>query len=163
MEIRHAVSEDLPVILEIYAHARAFMRKTGNMVQWTGGFPQKSLLELDIAQKKLYVCVSEGQIACVFYFAIEDDPTYQTILGGSWLDDGPYGVIHRIAAAPNTKGAAAFCLRWALSQSGSLRIDTHADNTPMRSLLKKLDFSCCGEIRLPNGSPRLAFQKCADR
>lgn len=160
MEIRHAVSEDLPVILEIYAHARAFMRKSGNMVQWTGGFPPKSLLESDIAQEKLYVCMSEGQIACVFYFAIEEDPTYQTILGGSWPNDDPYGVVHRIAAAPNTKGAATFCIQWAFSQSKNLRMDTHQDNIPMRSLLKKLDFSYCGEIRLSDGSPRLAFQKC---
>lgn len=163
MQIRHADTTDLPEILGIYDYARAFMRKSGNMVQWTGGFPQKSLLESDIAQKKLYVCVSEGQIACVFYFAIEEDPTYQTIWGGSWLDEGPYGVIHRIAAAPHTTGAATFCLQWGLSQCGSLRIDTHKDNVPMRSLLKKRGFSYCGEIRLPDGSPRLAFQKCADR
>ena len=160
MEIRYARLEDLSEILPIYASARALMRRTGNLIQWAGGFPLRELLEEDIAAGKLYVCTDRGAIACVFYFSIEDDPTYQHIYHGTWLRDGPYGVIHRIASAPNTHGAATFCLNWALSQAGAVRIDTHRDNIPMRSLLGKLGFTLCGDIRLQSGAHRYAYQKC---
>ena len=160
MEIRHAVLDDLPEIMPIYASARALMRRTGNLAQWAGGFPPRELLEEDIAAGKLYVCMDQGSIACVFYFAQEADPTYQHIYHGEWLRDGPYGVIHRIAAAPNTHGAATFSLNWALSQTGNVRIDTHRDNRPMRSLLTKLGFTLCGDIRLQSGAHRYAYQKC---
>lgn len=160
MEIRHAALSDLPEILPIYADARAFMRKTGNLAQWAGGFPPQELLEEDIAAGKLYVCMDQGAIACVFYFAQEADPTYQHIYHGAWLSDAPYGVIHRIAAAQGTRGAATFCLNWALAQTGNVRIDTHRDNIPMQSLLKKLGFTLCGDIRLQSGAHRYAYQKC---
>ena len=159
MEIRNAVTEDLPEILSIYARARAFMRENGNLTQWQGGFPPRSLLESDIAQCKLYVCVSGGTIACVFYYAVEQDPTYGKIVGPGWLSDAPYGVIHRIAAAQTVRGAATFCIQWAIRRSGNLRMDTHRDNVPMRSLLKKLGFTPCGRIYLSDGSPRYAYQK----
>ena len=37
--VRKAVMDDFPVILNIYATARAFMAKTGNPTQWAGGHP----------------------------------------------------------------------------------------------------------------------------
>ena len=160
MEIRLAGMDDLPGIMPMYDHARAFMRQSGNLTQWAGGFPPQSLIAEDIRQSKFHLCMEQGAIACVFYFAVEQDPTYQMIEGGAWLNDAPYGVIHRIAAAPNTHGAASFSLNWAFTQTGNVRIDTHADNIPMRTLLKKLGFIPCGKIYLKDGSPRLAYQKC---
>ncbi|MNE54274.1 hypothetical protein D3C80_1490420 [compost metagenome] len=95
----------------------------------------------------------------MFYFAQEDDATYQVIKDGSWLNNEPYGVIHRIASSEGTKGGATFCLNWAFEQTGNIRIDTHVNNKPMQGLLKKLDFVTCGQIVLPDGSSRIAFQK----
>lgn len=159
MEIRRAASADLDEILSIYAHARRFMAANGNAAQWGNGYPAQALLMEDIRQGKLYVCLAEGRIAGVFYFAQEEDPTYRVIEDGAWRSDAPYAVVHRIASAPGTKGVATFCLNWAFARSGNLRIDTHADNAPMQGLLRKLGFSRCGVIRLADGSPRIAFQK----
>ena len=67
---------DLPRILEIYAYARAFMAKTGNPNQWGTTHPPREQLEEDIARKRLYVVKGNGQIQGVFYFCVEEDPTY---------------------------------------------------------------------------------------
>ncbi len=70
-----------------------------------------------------------------------------------------YGVIHRIASSGVCRGAASFCLKWALAQCGNVRIDTHRNNQVMQNLLRKNGFSYCGIIFTEDGSERLAFQK----
>ena len=158
LEIRKAKMEDLDSIMKIYNRARKFMAQTGNPNQWGNSKPYREWIEHDIEVGKCYVCVEKLTIAAVFYFAIEEDPTYKVIYEGQWLSNNSYGVVHRIASAGCVKGAGEFCLKWAIKQSGNLRIDTHENNVVMQSLLKKLDFQYCGIIHLENGDPRLAFQ-----
>lgn len=164
MLIRRATLDDLAGAQEIYAQARAFMEQVGNPTQWAGGYPQEDMLRDDIVKGNLYVCEEEGQILSPFYFAIEPDDTYQ-VIEGAWLNDGEYGVVHRIATKRGTRGVGRYCLEWAFDQacklgaSGGLRIDTHQDNVPMRSLLEKLGYQTCGTIYTYDGSPRIAFQK----
>ena len=101
-----------------------------------------------------------------FYFISGKDiePTYAEITDGAWLDDSPYGVIHRIASDGSTKGIGAFCIRWAFDQCGHLRMDTHGDNRVMQRLLKKLGFVHCGTIYVEEDDyPRLAFEKTSGR
>ena len=158
LEIRKAKMEDLDSIMKIYMRAREFMAQTGNPNQWGNSKPYREWIEHDIEVGKCYVCVEKLTIAAVFYYAIEEDPTYKVIYEGQWLSNNSYGVVHRIASAGCVKGAGEFCLKWAIKQNGNLRIDTHEDNVVMQSLLKKLDFQYCGIIHLENGDPRLAFQ-----
>ena len=88
------------------------------------------------------------------------EPTYRDITDGAWLDDSPYGVVHRIAADGSEKGIGSFCLEWACGQIGHLRIDTHGDNTVMQNLLRKQGFVRCGTIHVEeDDDPRLAFEK----
>lgn len=159
MEIRIATEESLEEILGIYSHARKFMAENGNATQWGDTYPPLERVKQDIEEGKCHICVENGRILCVFYFAKEEDPTYTHIRDGRWLSEDPYAVVHRIAAAEGTKGAAAFCLDWAFGQTGNLRIDTHDNNRPMQGLLKKTGFQYCGRITLADGSPRIAFQK----
>ena len=158
-QIRHATTEDLPEILQIYAQAREFMRKSGNPHQWAGNHPKEEILRQDIAAQKLHVCVENEQILGVFYYNQGIDPTYLQILCGNWLNDEPYGVIHRIAVGVHGKGVAAFCFQWALEQCPQLRIDTHEDNIPMQKSLTKQGFTKCGIIYLQNGDERIAYHK----
>lgn len=158
MEIRKASRSDWEEIRKIYADARQFMAEHGNAGQWGTNEPREELLLDNIAQEKLYVC-TEGSIAAVFYFAAEEDPAYRTIEDGAWLNDEPYGVVHRIASARTVRGAASFCMDWAFRQTGNIRIDTHEDNIPMQNMLQKNGFRYCGKIHLENGEPRIAFQK----
>ena len=164
MQIRHTRPEDLPAMQEIFADARAFMRENGNPDQWGDRFPTREMLDKDLALHRSYVCEDNGKIAATFAFTTDGEPTYRVIRGGAWLDDAPYGVVHRIAAAKGTHGAASFCMNWCMEQCGNIRIDTHANNKPMQGLLNKLGYTYCGVIELENGrGERLAFQKRVEK
>ena len=181
LEIRKAKMDDLDEIMKIYQRARKFMAEHGNPNQWGTQKPPKEQIIKDIVAEKSYICVEreddimetvllekfpeenngkkEETIAAVFYYAIEEDSTYNVIYDGQWLNHKPYGVVHRIASAGIVKGAGEFCLKWAWQQCENLRIDTHEENIVMQTLLKKTGFQYCGIIHLKDGNPRLAFQK----
>lgn len=160
MEIRHTRTDDLSVLRTIFDNARRFMVRTGNPNQWEEGFPPQAVLEADIQAGCSYVCVEDGRILATFFFSTAGEPTYRVIREGAWLDAAPYGVVHRIAAAEQGHGAAAYCLDWCLAQCGNIRIDTHRDNKPMQRLLARLGYTYCGLIDLEEGrGERLAFQK----
>ena len=156
--IQKATLAQLPQILKIYAQARAFMAQNGNPDQWGDAYPPEEMIRRDIENGKCYVNLDGNGILAVFYFAREEDPTYGNI-DGAWLNDKPYGVIHRIAVGENGKGVAAECFRFAYERCGNLRIDTHEKNIPMQRCLAKHGFVRCGTIYLENGDPRIAYQK----
>ena len=158
MKIRNARAEELSSIDQIYENARNFMRQAGNATQWSGGYPSREIISGDIAAQKLFVCEKDDKILAVFYFSMGEDPTYVHI-DGKWLNDRPYGVIHRVAVAEQGRGVASFCYAHCFSLCDNLKIDTHADNLPMQRSLEKNGFVRCGTIYLANGDPRIAFQK----
>lgn len=161
MTIRHAEPQDIAAIMEIYAAARSYMRQTGNPTQWSGGYPAEDLVREDIVCRRCMLCIEEGEILAVFCCMPGPDPTYLRIDGGSWLNDDPYFVIHRIAVGPGAhrRGVASFCFAYGLAQCGNLKIDTHRDNLPMQRSLAKNGFVRCGIIYLENGDARIAYQK----
>jgi len=158
LKIRKSTPGDYDVICQTYSNARKFMLNSGNPDQWGNVHPPANLILHDIEQELSYVCTFQNDILAVFYYNIEIDPTYG-VINGQWLNDAPYGVVHRIASSRSVRGAGYFCLQWCLEQCKNLRIDTHKDNSPMLNLLDKLDFSYCGIIRIENGDERLAYQK----
>ena len=164
MRIRMTRAEELGEAMDIYARAREFMAAHGNPSQWgPTKWPPRDLVAQDIARGKSRVCEAEnGRIAAVFFYDFGEriDPCYDCIYEGAWLDDGPYGVVHRIASAGIVAGAGTACLEWALEQSGHLRIDTHGDNYVLQNLLRKLGFSQRGIIYVQeDDAPRLAFER----
>ena len=156
--IRPAQMEDLPRLQEIYDIGRAYMRKTGNMLQWVNGYPQKELLMEDIQKGQLFVIEEEGAVRGVFAFILGDDPTYSYIEDGRWPNDLPYGTIHRIASDGTAKGIVSKALAFALGHTAQVRADTHQDNKTMQHVLEKNGFVRCGIIYLENGDPRVAYQ-----
>ena len=164
MKIRKSTAQDLNRIMEIYAFARDYMAKHGNPNQWgPTNWPPEALIRNDIADGNSYVCENgSGRIIGTFFFTEGTDiePTYREITGGAWLDDSPYGVVHRIASDGSEKGVGAFCLGWAYDRCSHLRIDTHGDNTVMQNLVRKMGFVHCGTIYVEeDNDPRLAYEK----
>ena len=163
MKIRPTTGEDLLRLLEIYQYARNFMVDHGNPDQWgLTQWPPEALLRADIAAGHSYVCVAEERIVGTFFFISgpDIDPTYRHIEDGNWLEDSPYGVVHRLAGDGSRPGIGQFCLEWALQQCGHLRVDTHGDNKVIQNLLRKMGFTHCGTIYVEEDDfPRLAYEK----
>ena len=157
-EITLACEKDLDRLLEIYEIAKAYMRKSGNTKQWNGAYPDRETLLEDIARERLYVYKAEGEIHGVFVLLLEEEPTYRYIEGGSWLNDEPYGTIHRIASDGAVKGLVAMARDFGRNFIDELRIDTHHDNHTMQHVVTKNGFKRCGIIYLENGDPRIAYQ-----
>lgn len=162
MKIRSACAHELDGIMNIYADARAFMRENGNPEQWGDSYPPREMIREDMERGFCYVCEDDGEIVGVFYYAEGEDPTYKAIENGAWINDRPYGVIHRIASARHRRGVASFCFAWAVEQCGNLKIDTHRDNLPMQRSLAKNGFTRCGIVHLADGEERIAYQRAQE-
>lgn len=167
--IRKATYEDVPELMEVFSRAREIMRASGNLHQWSDGYPSEEIVRRDIENGVCHVLCGERQnevtgrkeerILATMAFIPGPDPTYAKIYDGQWLDGAPYHVIHRIAAAEPGNDAARLLLTWAFTQTDSIRIDTHKDNVIMQHILDRQGFTHCGMIYLANGDPREAYQK----
>ena len=145
-------------IAEIFSYARKQMVENGNPSQWKDSRPSMDLVKKDIENGNSYVMEEDGRIIGTFAFIVGIEPTYLEI-EGQWLDDAPYGTIHRIASDGSSKGVFETVLSFAESFGVDIRIDTHKDNVIMDHILRKYGFSRCGVILLANGDPREAYQK----
>ena len=164
MKIRKTTEADIGRVMEIYAHARKFMAEHGNPKQWGAtNWPPEKVIREDVRTGNGHVCENDdGEVIGVFYYIAGKDiePCYREIIDGKWLDDSPYGVVHRIAVDGSQKGIGSFCLNWAYEQCGHIRIDTHGDNYVMQGCLRKLGFTHCGTVYVEeDDDPRLAFEK----
>lgn len=158
MRVRLAKKEDLSTILLIYRYAQDFMIEHGNPNQWAHIYPDQELLEKDIEKEQLFVLESDT-IHGVFVFIIGEDPTYQYIENGNWINQEEYGTIHRIASDGKEKGILTSCIQYVSDFVSNIRIDTHHDNVVMQKAILKNGFVECGIIYVADGSPRIAYQK----
>ena len=154
---------DLPRVMQIISAAREYMVSLGNP-QWQNGFPDSAYLTDKTERGLMYAVRACGGIVGVFS-VVPHEPDYDEICG-KWLFDGQYLAVHTVAVAPEARGAgcARFIFKNAFemalqSGAGSVRVDTHQKNVPMRGLLASLGFTCCGTVTLSDGSQRLAFEK----
>ena len=163
MIFRQATLHDLPTIYDILEGA---IRRLGAMGvdQWQHGYPNRARIEQDVAEGIGYVIEEEGRVVAYGAVILTGEEAYRTI-EGRWLsDEENYVVVHRMCVAEEVVGHG-FGRRFmeAVEQLSrgrvqSFRVDTHADNRVMQSLLPRLGFQCCGTIRI-NGRPFEAFEK----
>ena len=156
--VRKSTLDDFDTITAIYSHARQFMRESGNPLQWGNSHPTKELILRDMAEGTGFVAVDEAdKIYGVTAFILGSDPTYNIIEGGDWLNNLPYGTIHRLASDGSRKEIFSIFLSFFKSKIDNIRVDTYKDNSIMQHLLQKHGFKKCGTIYLEDGNPRIAY------
>ncbi|MEY8436715.1 N-acetyltransferase [Atopobiaceae bacterium 24-176] len=164
LRCRLADSSDLDACLAVYASARRFMAERGNGAQWGSAWPPKSVVAADIEARRLWVAqrpaaVPGADAVCGCFAVCEgDEPAYARI-DGVWADSGPYVTLHRVASDGTRQGLLAAAVKTAGRFSPHIRVDTHADNAPMRRKLAQLGFSERGVVLLDDGSERIAFER----
>lgn len=162
MEIREATYNDIPELMRIFESARAYMRKNGNMIQWVNGYPSETLIKSEIDNKHCYICIERNKAVATFCFIIGNDPTYNYIEEGNWLNEQKYAVVHRLASDGTVSNITYKCLDWCFERSNNIKIDTHQVNNKMQEILLNYGFQKCGIIYVADGTPRVAFQNCIE-
>ncbi len=159
MTIRRATLADVERIMEIYSIAVGYMKQCGNPSQWINGYPSREIVEADISLERLFVVTDKGgAVVAQFCYFVGEDPTYNYI-EGEWLNNMPYGVVHRLASSGEARGVAHLCLDWCFERHPNMRVDTHHDNLNMQRILRESGYRECGEIIVANGSRRVAFHR----
>lgn len=159
LSIRKSVPGDLPRMREIIGIARRYMRATGNMTQWGDSEGIEQLVEADIPAGNSYVVTEGERICATFAFIIGEDPCYRKI-DGAWPEgDDPYGAIHRVASDGTVRNITGLIFAYCTERIPRLRIDTHADNAPMRAAVERAGFRYCGIILAPDGTERVAYER----
>jgi len=160
--VRRTTPDDIARMQEIYAAARERMHSGGNPTQWIKHPTLRTLLEDIDAGTGFILEAEDGSIAGTFAFFLDGEPDY-AVIDGEWLNDEPYGTIHRIAGDGIHRGIVAAAVEFGGLFSDNIRIDTHANNAPMHAALSKLGFTFTGVIHIEDemgpDSPRDAFQK----
>ena len=159
-KIRKALPEDMTEIMQVMDAAKLIMRQSGNMHQWTDGYPSEAVILSDMEREGGFVVDDGGKLVGYFAFLPSPEPTYTRIYEGDWLDDvRSYHVVHRIASYPDAHGVFSSIMDFCFSRDSNIRIDTHRDNHIMQHVVKKYGFTYCGIIFLASGDERLAYQR----
>ncbi len=166
MQIRNADPNDIPEILRIIDAAKQFLRMCG-VDQWQNGYPNLEAIRTDIERGFSRVLEENGTLLATAAVYVGHEPTYDVIYGGTWQTQANrYGIIHRIAVAPEARnrGAASalitYCASIARAENvPSLRCDTHPDNVVMQHTLERNGYVCCGTIHLTDGAIRLGYER----
>ena len=169
VNIRKSTKNDVDRIMIILGEARQKMGQLG-IDQWQYGYPSRDIIKEDVSIGRSYAIREEenGEIYGTFFVEDRGEPTYDKIYDGEWLtgDDAKYIAVHRVAVCNEKRGSGLANLIFAFAEErcreagvGSIRIDTHRGNIPMRKFLDKNGFVQCGIIYLGTGEERIAYEK----
>lgn len=162
-DVRLSKVDDIDDMLDVFAHGRSIQHKSGNYHQWASTYPDTKLIKDDISKGISYVFVDNNKIYGSFMFLDGHDPSYDYIEDGKWLNEEPYGVIHRIASNETHKAVLHAAIDYAKKSllknhnKINLRIDTHKDNVIMKHLLEKERFKYVGIVYIDGVLKREAF------
>lgn len=161
--LQKATLIQVPAIWEILQAAIA-QRKADGSTQWQNGYPNKGVVEADIAAGNGYVFLTGGETIAYMAIIFGEEIPYNT-LEGEWLTNGNYATLHRLAIATAYKGqglagkllnvAEDFCRH---QKVPAIRLDTSGDNGQMLRLATALGYTYCGTV-LQSNAPRRAYEK----
>lgn len=161
---RQATETDITRIWEIIKQAKAQMQRL-NSRQWNEHYPSLENIANDIQSGNGYVICNKANIVVAYgVISFDGEPAYQEI-DGTWTNDLPYMVVHRLAVADEMKhqGLAKRFMQQAeeISRKRGIyefRIDTNFDNQYMLRLIASQGFNYSGEVPY-RGEKRKAFEK----
>lgn len=152
--IRKARQEEIEEIMELISKCVQVMQAAGSD-QWDECYPNREIIELDIAQGTLYVCEEDQAIAGILVLDENASEEYKKI---EWKQNqGPHLIMHRLAVHPQIQGKGiatrliAFAEDYA-ARNGytSIRLDTYAKNTRALEIYPRLGYDHRGEVDFPN-------------
>ncbi|QNR84767.1 GNAT family N-acetyltransferase [Pedobacter riviphilus] len=159
MIIRLAVTEDIPLIMQLVRKVVPLMRAAGNF-QWGDDYPNPEVFANDIKIDQLWVAELENEIVGVSAITTDQDPEYAD---AGWDITEKAIVTHRLAVDPDQQGKG---IAKALIQQAEvvaktagisiLRVDTNSENKATQALFHKLGYTFSGEIGLAK-RPGLRF------
>ncbi len=162
-DFRKAAISDISQIWVIIQQA-IVRRKNDGSQQWQDGYPNESIIQQDIEKGIGYVLTDGDTISGYAAILFNDEPAYEN-LKGTWLTNGEFAVVHRVAISDDYlgKGLAQkiFLSTEDLALDNnifSIKVDTNFDNIPMLKILEKLGYIYCGEVTF-RGGVRKAFEK----
>lgn len=175
MVFRKTQEKDKDQVIGLWRQAQAYFKEQG-IDQWQDGYPNEESLASDMASEESYVLTdvsdteavdAQEHVVATAFISFRGEPDYHVIYDGSWQENGPYGVVHRVAVENACKGrglggilienAVRMCRE---REIYSLRMDTHEDNRSMQRMLVKNGFVYRGIIYLGrDGARRVAFEK----
>lgn len=165
MTIRLSTPADIPQMMPLFEAASRGLRAMG-VNQWQNGYPQRSLIESDIACGVSYLMFEGEELVGTSVISFGGEPTYDYIEGAWLTSEEVFVVIHRLTIHPDRRGARLAECFFAEAERmcrergvRTMRIDTHKGNLPMQRAVERYGFRRCGVIYLDNGDPRLAYEK----
>lgn len=140
-------------------------RKKDGSDQWQDGYPNEEVVQRDLDRGIGYVLVIDNSIAGYAAVILNDEPAYNELKGGTWLTNGDFFVVHRIAVSDQFIGQGLGktimeCIEELAYDRGvpSIKVDTNFDNAAMLKTFEKLGYTYCGEVTF-RGGVRKAFEK----
>jgi GNAT superfamily N-acetyltransferase len=159
-QLRLALVDDVPAILEVVHRALPLMHAQGN-TQWDAAYPTAEVFLKDVANKELWVAEEQGVMLGAAAITTEQYPEYASL---GWNIDEPAIIVHRLVIDPEhrRKGAAVALMQHAevvARERGIfvLRVDTNDQNPAAQKLFLKFNYiRLSGELRL-DFRPGLVF------
>ena len=155
--------EDVPAIMTLVEAAVRRLAAMG-VDQWQDGYPNRGRIEQDVAEGIGYVIEENDRVVAYGAVIFTGEDAYRAIEGRWLTDEENYVVVHRLCVADEVVGQGfgrhfmEAVEQFSRGRVRSFRVDTHADNRVMQSLLPRLGFTRCGTIRI-DGRPFEAFEK----
>lgn len=170
MQIRTLSPADIDMVLALCNEAKQTLAARG-IDQWQSGFPDRESLLGDLEGGKCFAFFDEdGTLAAMTCLSTAREPEYDTLQSGAWLTQSlPYATTHRtmVASRFRSTGLSDRLFEEAERRAkekgcGSIRVDTHRDNSAMRALILRHGYTECCTFLLPypDSSPeRIGYEK----
>ena len=150
-----AVPANIIPVWDCFQRAVAHMQANG-IDQWDALYPQRAILEADIAAGQLWLLRINDQFAAAVVLNSQQDIEYQQV---DWLYlSEPIAVIHRLCVDPvfQGRGVGAETLRRTetlAKQQGycTIRLDAFPQNSPALRMYQRQGYRLAGRVNFRKG------------